>query len=64
MDDPKRSLPDNPHPEAEERFNRLLAAMAKPVGQIRLEEDQTLDEERDEDCGDIQTPTDTSEDVS
>jgi hypothetical protein len=60
----KRKLPDDPRPESEDRFNRLLKAMAKPVEQKPLEEDQTLDGERDEGCGAIQTPTDTSEDAS
>ncbi len=61
---PKKQLPDDPHPDTEDRFNRLLQEMAKPVLQKQLEEDQTSDEERDEDCGDTQTPTDTSEDAS
>lgn len=64
---PKRKLPDDPHPDAEDRFNRLLQEMVKPVKldeQTQSGEDQTSDAERDEGCGDIQTPTDTSEDAS
>ena len=63
----RKQLPDDPHPNTEDRFNRLLQEMAKPakqVEQIPSEEDQTSDAERDEDCGDTQTPTDTSEDAS
>jgi hypothetical protein len=60
---PKRQLPPDPHPDAENRFNRLLQAMikpAKPAEQTPSEEDQTSDEARDEDCGDIQIPADAS----
>ena len=59
-----KQLPDDPHPETEDRFNRLLRAMAKPVFETQEEESQTSDEATDEGCGDTQTPTDTSEDAS
>jgi hypothetical protein len=60
----KRRLSDDPHPQAEERFERLLRAMAKLVFGKPEEEPQTSDAGRDEDCADTQTPIDTSEDAS
>ena len=65
----KRVIPDDPHPEAEERFHRLLRAMVsapepEPDEKTQSEESQTSDGESGEDCADIQTPTDTSEDAS
>ena len=53
-----KKLPDDPHPEAEERFRRLLRSMVsapppEPDAKTQSEEDQTLDEVLDEDCGDI-----------
>lgn len=60
----KQIIPDDPYPETEQRFERLLRTMAKPVEKIPSEEDQTSDAERVEDCDDTQTPTDTSEDAS
>jgi hypothetical protein len=44
---PKRQLPSDPHPDTEDRFNRLLQEMAKPVLQIRSDKDQKSDEARD-----------------
>jgi hypothetical protein len=66
---PKRQLPDDPHPEADERFHRLLRAMVnapepEPDEKTQSEESQTSNAENDEGCADIQTPTDTSEDAS
>lgn len=60
----RKQLPDDPHPETEDRFNRLLRSMVKPVFETREEESQTLDEATDEDCDDTQTLTDTSEGAS
>lgn len=62
----RRKLPADTDSDTEDRFNRLLREMAKPVTkdvQTPSEEDQTSDEERNEGRGDIQTPTDTSEDA-
>jgi hypothetical protein len=44
----KRKLPDDPHPDTEDRFNRLLEQMATPAKQVEQpsEEDKTSDEER------------------
>ncbi len=44
---PKRQLPDDPHPDTEDRFNRLLQAMAKPALKKQSEEDRKSDEVRD-----------------
>ena len=60
----KKTLPDAPHPETEQRFERLLRSMAKLVFGKPEEESQTSDAERGEDCAGIQTPIDTSEDAS
>jgi hypothetical protein len=43
----KRKIPDDSHPDTEDRFNRLLQEMAKPASQKQSEEDQKSDEERD-----------------
>jgi hypothetical protein len=59
-----RQLPNDPHPETEERFERLLRSTAKLVFGKPEEESQTSGAERAEDCADIQTPIDTSEDAS
>ena len=49
------------HPaQADERFEMLLDAMAKGL----LEGEQTSDPASSADCGDTQTPRDTSEDAS
>jgi len=61
---PKRQLPEDPHPETEERFEKLMRDMAKPVFEKPEEEYQASDEATDEGCDDTQTPTDTSEDAS
>jgi hypothetical protein len=42
----KKHLPDDPHPDTEDRFNRLLQEMAKPVLQKQTDKDQKSDEER------------------
>jgi hypothetical protein len=48
-----------------QRFDALLRAMlGAPASQTHAQDIQTSDTEHDEDCGDTQTPTDTSEDVS
>jgi len=60
----RKLLPDDPHPEADDRFERLLRSMATPAVQTPQEAPQIQDEEHDEDCSDTQTPTDTSEDAS
>lgn len=60
----KKNLPDDPHPETEDRFERLMRSMAKPVFEKQEEESQASDEATDEGCGDTQTPKDTSEDAS
>jgi len=60
----QRKLPDEIHPDTEQRFERLLRAMAKLVFGKPEEESQTSNAERGEGCGDIQTPIDTSEDAS
>jgi hypothetical protein len=59
-----RKLPTDQLPNAEERFKRLLGSMAPPAVEIPEEEPEASAPERGEDCGDIQTPTDTSEDAS
>jgi hypothetical protein len=41
----KKRMPENMHPEANELFDRLLKAMAKPVEQTPQEEPQISDEE-------------------
>jgi hypothetical protein len=60
----KRQLPDDPNPETEARFERLLRSMATPVLQKRSEGSQASDGESDGDCDDTQTPKDISEDAS
>ena len=65
----KRKLPDDAHPEAKERFNRLLMVMATElvaatVCESPSEESETLNEVTDEDCAGTQTSTNTSEDAS
>lgn len=44
----RKQLPSDPHPDTEDRFNRLLHEMAKPVLQKQTEEDQTSDAARDD----------------
>jgi hypothetical protein len=60
----KKRLPaiEEMWPDAEERFEKLMRLMAAPALQTRQEAPQKSDEERDEDCSDTQTPTDTFED--
>ena len=60
----KRQIPDDPHPQTEERFEKLLRSMAMLVFGKPKEESQASDEATDEGCDDIQTPIDTSEDAS
>ncbi len=60
---PRLKLPDDPDPDTEDRFNRLLQEMAKPVLQTP-EEDKTSDAARKKRRGDIQTPANTSEAAS
>ena len=61
----KKTLPSDMHPETNERFEKLLGFMAPEADvEIPEEEQEELGPERDEDCSDIQTPTDTSEDAS
>jgi hypothetical protein len=43
----KRKLPQDCHPDTEDRFNRLLREMAKPALQKQIEKDQKSDEVRD-----------------
>jgi len=60
----KRKLPDDAHPQTEERFEKLMRSMAAMVFGKPKEESQASDEAPDEGCADIQTPIDTSEDAS
>jgi hypothetical protein len=60
----QKALPNDPHPKANERFEQLLGLMAPQAVEIPEEEPEELGPERDEDCDDTQTPTDTSEDAS
>lgn len=47
-----------------DRFDRLLAAMAPPSGRRRKSDGPALDAERDACSSDTQTPPDTSKDAS
>ena len=48
----------DPHPQGESRFWRLLEAMLSPAASV-----ETSDAEHDEGCDETQTPSDTSEGV-
>jgi hypothetical protein len=60
----RRIIPENPHPETNARFEQLLQLMAPQAVEIPEEAPEESGLESDEDCGDTQTPRDTSEDVS
>lgn len=59
-----KKLPDEIRPDSSERFDKLLGLMAPQAVEIPEEEPEELGPESDEDCGDTQTPKDTSEDAS
>jgi hypothetical protein len=58
MPDPDDEIP------VMQRFNRLLKAMAPPVPSKSPEEAPQTSAPEDADCGDTQTPGDTSEGAS